>query len=136
MLLTPSDTKRTMMHLLLFQSFLQRPISHKFSILSISIEDVSQTLMKTHKTVYIFLITYYQRVQNLSKYRYHTCKCLSVLCPVSVLSNSVESCGICLTRPSIVFDISIVCLSVYFVCKRDNRQNVTITQGRFIDFKN
>jgi len=27
----------------------------------------------------------------------------SVLCPVSVLSHSVESCGTCLTRPGIVF---------------------------------
>ena len=69
------------------------------------IEDVSQTLMKTHKVlpIYLFLITYYKRVQNLSQYRYHTCRCFPVQCPVSVLSHSVESCGTSLTRPGIVF---------------------------------
>ena len=71
----------------------------------IVIEDVSQTLIKTHKVlpVYIFLITYYKRVQNMSLYQYHTCYCPSVQCPVSVLSHSVESCGTCLRRPGIVF---------------------------------
>ena len=35
-------------------------------------------------------------------------RCLSVLCPVSVLSHSVESCGTYLTRPGIVFHNAII----------------------------
>ena len=42
----------------------------------------------------------------MSKYRYHTCR-LSVQCPISVLSHSVESCGICLMQPGIVFHITL-----------------------------
>ena len=45
------------------------------SIIDGNIEDVSQTLIKTHKElpVHIFLITYYKRVQNMSLFQHHTC---------------------------------------------------------------
>ena len=58
----------------------------------------------------------------MSKYRYHTCRCLSVPCTVSVLSHSVESCGICLTRPGIVFHNLLKKKHVFI-------QNLKINQG-------
>ena len=48
-------------------------------------------------------------------------RCLSGLCPVSILSHSVESCGTCLTRTGVVFhNINLLMLkSLNFVCKHN-----------------